>query len=218
MADPWLDLDLGVQVGPRALTVTLRASAPTVGVIGPSGSGKTTLLRVLAGLERRATGRVTVLGQDWQAGAVFVPPWLRRVGWVPQDPGLFPHLNVAQNLGYGGGEGLAEVAELLSITPLLKRAPRHLSGGERQRVALGRALLSRPAVLLLDEPFSALDRVLRERLAADVASWCAARAVPVVLVSHDERDLDAFQAERWAFDDGLLSRASTRSAGRSDLI
>ena len=106
MADPWLDLDLGVQVGPRALTVTLRASAPTVGAI------------------------------------------------------------VAQNLGYGGGEGLAEVAELLSITPLLKRAPRHLSGGERQRVALGRALLSRPAVLLLDEPFSALDRSLRERLSA----------------------------------------------------
>ena len=207
MAEPWLDLDLSVKVGPTALRVLLRAEAAAVGVVGPSGSGKSTLLRVLAGLERRATGRVTVRGEAWQAGDAFVPPWARRVGWVPQESALFPHLNVRKNLTYGGAEGADEIAELLGLSPLLDRAPRNLSGGERQRVALGRAMLSRPAVLLLDEPFSALDRPLRARISAALSRWCAARAVPAVLVTHDEHDLDAFTAERWSLEQGALTRA-----------
>lgn len=206
MAEPWLDLDLHARIGPRALAVVLRAETDTVGIVGPSGSGKTTLLRALAGVERRATGTVRAFGETWQDARHFVPPWRRRVGWVPQDSALFPHLSVGENLVYGGAEGLVEVASLLSVEALLDRAPRHLSGGERQRVALGRALLSRPRLLLLDEPFAALDRPLRARLAGAVARWCAARGIKVVLVTHDEHDLDAFEADRWGFDGAVLRR------------
>lgn len=140
------------------------------------------------------------------APGLSVPPWARRVGWVPQDAVLFPHLNVRYNLTYACGEDLDTVSSMLEIQPLLERAPRHLSGGERQRVALGRALMSRPRLLLLDEPFSALDRRLRRRLAEDVAAWCTAKAVPAVLVTHDERDLAPFSAQCWEVREGQLER------------
>lgn len=208
MAEPWLRAELTAGVGGRPLRVDLRSDAAVVGIAGPSGGGKTTLLRVLAGVERRAVGTVVVFGEAWLGPGAFVPPWERRVGWVPQESALFPHLDVRANLAYGGGEGLAEVAALLGVDGLLGRMPRNLSGGERQRVALGRALLCRPRLLLLDEPFAALDRPLRARLGAEVARWCAERRLPVVLVTHDERDLDAFSAERWELVDGVLDRVS----------
>ncbi len=204
MAEPWLQVSLRVPLGARALEVSLATSAAAVGVVGPSGGGKTTLLRVLAGVERRAAGTVKALGVSWQGPGVFVAPWQRRVGWVPQDAALFPHLSVRENLAYADGQGLAEVAELLGLSALLTRAPRNLSGGERQRVALGRALLSRPTLLLLDEPFAALDRSLRDRLAGEVAAWCAERRIPTLLVTHDERDLEPFSAERWEIADGRV--------------
>lgn len=207
MAEPWLELALTLQVGPRPLRAELRAEGATVGIAGPSGSGKTTLLRVLAGLDRRAGGAVRAFGELWQGPGVFVAPWARRAAWVPQEAALFPHLSVRENLVYGGGEGSEAVAALLGVEGLLDRAPRNLSGGERQRVALGRAMLSRPRLLLLDEPFAALDRPLRARLAADLAGWCGRRGVRVVLVTHDERDLEPFEADRWSVDPGGLRRA-----------
>jgi molybdate transport system ATP-binding protein len=166
---------------------------------------------VLAGLDRRGEGVVRALGATWQGPGVFVPPWARGVGWVPQDAALFPHLSVSENLVYGAGRAggaapVAEVAELLGIGALLDRAPRNLSGGERQRVALGRALLSGPRLLLLDEPFGALDRRLRDRVADAVIGWCRARSLPAVLVTHDERDLDVFGAERWRMEGGVVGR------------
>jgi ABC-type molybdate transport system ATPase subunit len=131
------------------------------------------------------------------------------MGWVPQDDLLFPHLTVAENLGFAGASisEVEQTAELLAVAPLLDRRPRNLSGGERQRVALGRALLAGPELLLLDEPFSALDRPLRLALVKRVRDLAARASMMVVLVSHDESDAAALADERWALVDGVLRRA-----------
>ncbi|MGD8322052.1 MAG: ATP-binding cassette domain-containing protein [Gemmatimonadota bacterium] len=212
MASDWggIRVDVRVPLDGRALSLVLETRASSVAVVGPSGAGKSTLLRILAGVHRRSTGLVEVDGAVWQdeARGMVVPPWERRVGWVPQDMLLFPHLSVRENLGYAGA-GMAaveEIADVLQVSHLLGRRPRRLSGGERQRVALGRALLSRPALLLLDEPFSALDRPLRAQLTAMVKAWARERAVPLVLVSHDEEDAAVLAGERWHLADGVLGR------------
>ncbi|MDP2314273.1 MAG: ATP-binding cassette domain-containing protein [Pseudomonadota bacterium] len=206
MADPTLHLGVTLALGGRPLVVDLTSHAAAIGLVGPSGAGKSTLLRVVAGLERRAVGVVACAGELWQDAATFVPTHRRNVGWVPQDGLLFPHLTVRENLAYAARIDLAPIAALLGVTPLLDRRPRHLSGGERQRVALGRALCAAPRLLLLDEPFSALDRSLRARLAADVAGWARDHAVPILLVTHDERDLVPFAAEVWEIGEGGVVR------------
>ncbi len=206
-------LDVEVALASRTLAVRFESRRSSLAIFGPSGAGKSTVLRILAGVERRAQGRVEVDGVLWQdprAGPV-VPAWRRRVGWVPQDALLFPHLSVRENLAYAGAEleEVTEIAELLKVEPLLDRRPRRLSGGERQRVALGRALLSRPALLLLDEPFSALDRPLRAHVSEIVRSFTAERSIPLVLVSHDEGDARALTDERWHLADGRLEFAGS---------
>lgn len=205
---PWIELHLRLSLGTLGLEADLVSERHAVAVVGPSGSGKSTLLRVLAGVERRASGRVQVRGEVWQdsTSGVFRPPWARGVGWVPQDALLFPHLSVSENLAYSGASRarVQEMARLLSVGALLDRRPRRLSGGEQQRVALGRALLSEPRLLLLDEPFSALDRPLRAQVADRVRTFCSERQVPVLLVSHDERDAEALADEQWLVEDGRL--------------
>jgi ABC-type sulfate/molybdate transport systems ATPase subunit len=214
MSEPWLEVDLRVRAGTAPLR--LRAVAPCVAVSGPSGAGKSTLLRALAGLERAATGALTVRGERWLSpDGAAVPPWRRRVGWVPQEPLLFPHLSVRENLGYAGRGVDPEVVEWLGVGGLLERAPRHLSGGERQRVALGRALGAAPDVLLLDEPFSALDPALRGVVREGLARWCRARDARVVLVSHQADDAAAFDAERWTCVSGALSPAAAAGPDRT---
>jgi len=211
MRAEWRGWSLSVEVplGERALSVTLSTASRAVGIVGPSGAGKSTLLRVLAGVERRGRGRLEVDGETWldSASGTYLPPWLRRVGWVPQEASLFPHLSVRDNLGYAGvePERVLEIAALLEVRDLLDRRPRRLSGGERQRVALGRALLSSPRLLLLDEPFSALDRPLRDKLSRLVREWAEERAVPLVLVSHDEEDTRVLADERWRLVAGELA-------------
>ncbi|MEQ1508404.1 MAG: ATP-binding cassette domain-containing protein [Myxococcota bacterium] len=195
-------------LGALRLTVDLATDARAIALVGPSGAGKSTILRVLAGLERRATGVVTVDGATWQGPGVFVPPHRRRVGWVPQDAALFPNRTVRENLGYTRPPpaAVAAMADQLGLAALLDRGPRNLSGGERQRVALGRALLSEPRLLLLDEPFAALDEPLRARLAADIASSCRARSLPFVVVSHDPHDVAALADEVWVVEAGAVRR------------
>lgn len=207
-ADVLLRLDVRMPLASGELRVSLASDSPAVALVGPSGAGKSTVLRVLAGVERRAAGLVAVQGAVWQDPdrGVLVPPWERRVGWVPQDSLLFPHLTVRENLGYAGAaaDAIDETAELLRAGHLLDRRPRRLSGGERQRVALGRALLSGPRLLLLDEPFAALDRPLRVELAETVGAWSRRHGVPLVLVSHDEDDARILADEQWHMVDGRL--------------
>ena len=194
------------------LDVDWAPSSATVAIVGPSGSGKSSLLRVLAGLEPAARGTVRVNGATWldTGSHVHVPVWERRVGWVPQETLLFPHLSVRENLAYTGPDPseVVKISELLSISDLMGRRPRFLSGGERQRVALGRALLSDPSLLLLDEPFSALDRPLRLEITTAVREYARGRGTPIVLVSHDEADAELLADQSWTMVAGRLTETS----------
>jgi iron(III) transport system ATP-binding protein len=165
-------------------------------VIGPSGCGKSTLLRLVAGLERPDAGAVLVAGDVMAEGSRFVPPERRRVGLVFQDSALFPHLTVRRNVAFGlAGRAHAErdrrvteVLDLVRLGHLADRYPHELSGGEQQRVALARALAPRPAVVLLDEPFSSLDENLRAQVRADLVGILRATGVTAVLVTHDQTE------------------------------
>lgn len=182
-----------------AFTVPARG---VTGLFGPSGCGKTTILRCMAGLQRMA-GRLVVAGEAWQddARGIFRKPHRRPVGYVFQEASLFPHLSVRRNLLYGarragpgdgpsdGLGGFDEVVVLLGIGHLLDRAPGALSGGERQRVAVGRALLSRPRLLLMDEPLSALDRMTKDEILPYLEALHGRLAIPIVYVSHDIAEL-----------------------------
>jgi len=174
------------------------AEIPGLGVtalVGPSGSGKTTLLRCLAGLVR-AEGRVSVGETVWQDERRFLAPHRRGVGYVFQEPSLLPHLSVRQNLAFasrraapGEGPSLAEVAEMLGLAALLERGPERLSGGERQRVAIARALLSRPVVLLMDEPLSSLDLASKAEVMPYLEDLHRRLRLPVIYVSHDAAEV-----------------------------
>ena len=163
-------------------------------LFGPSGSGKTTCLRAMAGLERPTGGRFALGDTVWQdeTQGVFVPPHRRAVGYVFQDARLFPHLSVRDNLAFGERRidpserrsSLDEIAELLGIEHLLGRNPDSLSGGERQRVAIGRALLTSPRLLLMDEPLAALDIRRRQEILPYLERLHRELAIPIIYVSH----------------------------------
>lgn len=161
-------------------------------VLGPSGSGKTTLLRVIAGFLRPQRGEVTLTGRTLTSTTALVPPEQRRIGIVPQEGALFPHLCVADNVGFGlarSAASRARVAELLEQVDLAgmdRRMPQDLSGGQQQRVALARALAPRPAFILLDEPFAALDAPLRGRMRTLLRTLLGESGVGALLVTHDQ--------------------------------
>jgi iron(III) transport system ATP-binding protein len=164
-----------------------------VALLGPSGCGKTTLLRLVAGFERPDGGTVEVAGRAVAGAGAWVPPERRRVGMVFQDYALFPHLTVAENVGFGLVRGTrgGRVAELLAIVGLGGlggRYPHELSGGQQQRVALARALAPAPELILLDEPWSNVDPFLRETLRAEVTEIIRPLGVTVVLVTHDREE------------------------------
>lgn len=172
---------------------TVPASGVTA-LFGPSGSGKTTVLRCMAGLHRLDGGRCVVAGDVWQDEASFRPVHRRPIGYVFQEASLFPHLSVTANLLYAtrgrkpdpasADVAFDEVVALLGLGKLLERAPDTLSGGERQRVAIGRALLSQPKLLLMDEPLSALDSRSKEEILPFLERLRDTLALPVVYVSH----------------------------------
>ena len=169
-------------------------------LFGPSGSGKTTILRCVAGL-RRMAGRLSVGGEVWQDDEeqVYLKPYERSVGYVFQEASLFPHLTVRRNLLYGAKRAgrnrpsailsFDEAVDLLGIGGLVDRSPGALSGGERRRVAIGRALLSQPRVLLMDEPLSGLDHSAKEEILPYLETLHQALSVPILYVSHDIREV-----------------------------
>lgn len=161
-------------------------------LFGASGSGKTTLLRIAAGLESAARGKVVFDGQVWQDERRFVPAHERAVGFVFQDTRLFTHLSVEGNLRFalrhgrlGAGIGMSEVVAALDLESLLARRTAALSGGERQRVAIGRALLANPRVLLMDEPLSSLDTPRKREIVSYIEALPERFAIPVLYVTHD---------------------------------
>jgi len=163
-------------------------------VLGESGSGKTTLLRVLAGFIRPTSGTVSFGDREVCGPGVFVPPEKRQVGIVPQEGALFPHLDVRGNIAFGLPRGaqsrkrVDEVLELVGLTGLADSRPQELSGGQQQRVALARALAPQPQVVLLDEPFTALDAGLRARLRSDVRDVLSQVGATAILVTHDQEE------------------------------
>lgn len=167
-----------------------------VALLGASGAGKSTLLRLVAGFERPDAGEIWLDGLLLASAAQSVAPERRGIGLVPQEAALFGHLTVAENVGFGlrglrqaeRAARIAELLELIEIPELAQRRPDQLSGGQQQRVALARALAPHPKFLLLDEPFSALDVELRERLRQDVRRVLRAEGVTALLVTHDQEE------------------------------
>jgi molybdenum ABC transporter ATP-binding protein len=193
-----LDLAVRCRLGEFLLDAELACERGPLVIIGPSGAGKSATLRAIAGVMRPDAGRIVVNGRvlfDVERG-VDVAAQLRRVGYVPQEYALFPHLSAEANVGFGlrgvrGEEKRSRVREMIALTGLEEQRalkPRQLSGGQRQRVALARALAVRPDVLLLDEPFAALDVPTRASLLEDVRSLIAKTGVASIFVTHDRNE------------------------------
>ncbi len=196
------------------VTLTI-GSGELVAVLGPSGCGKTSLLLALAGLLPLRSGTIAVGGRELSSGSRTTPPEKRSVGWVPQEASLFPHLTVGENIGFalprgrGRASRIAELAELVGLGSFTGRAPNQLSGGQAQRVALARALASKPDVLLLDEPFAALDTQLRTALRREVAELLRAAGTTSVLVTHDQEEALTLADRVAVMRDGRLEQYGT---------
>jgi molybdate transport system ATP-binding protein len=218
------------RLGAFTLNVTLEAPARGVTALyGPSGSGKTTLLRCIAGLNRFHDGECRVNGEVWQDGErVFLPTHRRPLGYVFQEASLFAHLSVRRNLSFGAPPrgaaksaiksaiGWDEVVDLLSLAPLLDRAPRDLSGGERQRVALGRALLSQPKLLLMDEPLAALDAAAKEEILPFLERLRDRLSLPALYVTHDMAEVERLADHLVLLDNGRVIASGPLAALQSD--
>lgn len=210
------------RLGAFALDVDLAVPASGVTVLfGPSGCGKTTVLRCLAGLER-LPGRLVVAGDVWQDASTFLAPHRRPVGYVFQEASLLAHLSVRRNLLFGfrraGGEkpiGLDQVSALLGLEPLLERGVARLSGGERQRVAIGRALLAQPRLLLMDEPLASLDQARKAEVLPYLDRLHEELSIPVIYVTHDAAEAARLGDRMIALRDGRAAEVMPLHATRT---
>lgn len=208
-----LDINIQLQRNGFSLHFEGRLTCGATGLFGPSGAGKTTLLHCIAGLTRPDSGKI-VLNKTTlydSASHHHLPPWKRQIGLVFQDHLLFPHMTVESNLAFGQKgprrerkTPLCEVAELLEIHTLLKRKVTALSGGQKQRVALGRAILASPGLLLLDEPFTGLDRGLKQQLIPYLKRLYEKTHTPMILVSHNPEDMVELVDEMFFLENGKL--------------
>ncbi|MDC2964361.1 ABC transporter ATP-binding protein [Gammaproteobacteria bacterium] len=176
------NLELEIQEGER------------VGLLGPSGCGKSTLLRLIAGLEKPNGGSITILGNLVSGRRVMVAPENRGIGLVVQEKALFPHMSVRDNIAFGirnertRNKVVAHLLEMLKITNLASKFPHEISGGEQQRVALARSIAPAPKLLMLDEPFGALDQSLKNELYSEISKVLSEKQITILLVTHDRNE------------------------------
>ena len=177
------NLELEIQEGER------------VGLLGPSGCGKSTLLRLIAGLEKPNGGSITILGNLVSGHRVMVAPEDRGIGLVVQEKALFPHMSVRDNIAFGirkertRNKVVAHLLEMLKITNLASKFPHEISGGEQQRVALARSIAPAPKLLMLDEPFGALDQSLKNELYSEISKVLSEKQITILLVTHDRDEV-----------------------------
>ncbi len=222
---PWLSLEMKHSFAAFHLQIQLTLREPLTILFGPSGSGKTTILRALAGLMTPNSGKILIQGETLllraanQHSTTHLPPQVRRIGLVTQTPALFPHCTAAENVAFAlsslpAPERSAKVQSLLRIfaaESLCDRLPHQLSGGQQQRIALARTLAAEPQALLLDEPFSAMDRTGRQEVLRSLRQWVEERAIPVLMVTHDLAEAFAASDEVVVLADGQI-RAQGKAA------
>jgi len=218
-----LAVDVEKQLGAFALAARFSVAGRVAALVGPSGAGKTTVVNMIAGLVTPDRGSIVLDDATLfdAADGIDVPPYRRRIGYVFQEGRLFPHLSVRQNLDYGrwmngrprDQKAFARIVELLDLGHLLDRRPRLLSGGERQRVAIGRALLMEPRVLLLDEPLASLDAALKGEILPYLARLRDESHVPMVYVSHTAEEVRQIATDVVRLDGGRVA-----ASGGIDLL
>ena len=221
-----IEISVRHRLGAFTLDASLRAKGATLALCGVSGSGKTTLLNIVAGLVRPLEGRVEVNDATLldTARGIDLASRRRRVGYVFQELRLFPHLRVEQNLLYGrrfapkhsSSVDFDQAVDLLGIRSLLGRWPTRLSGGEKQRVAIGRALLANPRILLMDEPLAALDDARRAEILSYIEKLRDAFAIPIIFVSHRLSEVERLASDIAVLDHGRVAEARSASSSRSD--
>jgi molybdate transport system ATP-binding protein len=196
-----------------AMDIEFAAPAGVTVIFGPSGAGKTTILQCIAGLLCPDAGQISIAGEPVfdSARKIDLSPQQRGIGYVFQDLALFPHMTSAENIAFGirsngtQKESLVrDVLERFRIVPVAAHRPGEISGGERQRVALARALVTRPRILLLDEPFSALDDALKSEIIADLKQWLSRLSVPVLFVTHDRSEASALGERMLLLNEGKI--------------
>src|SRR5690625_4494812 len=220
----FIDVRLKGELGQFSLDVQFQAPmAGVTALFGPSGCGKTTVLRSMAGLQK-IPGHIMIGSEQWQGENKFVPPHKRPVGYVFQEASLFPHLSVHENLLYGLRRVKQEqhlidedeVISLLGLATLIHRRPEHLSGGERQRVSIGRALLSQPRLLLMDEPLSALDKQAKDEILPYFERLSNHLSLPIILVSHDLSEVERLADYLVSLHQGRVESSTALSAALID--
>ena len=183
-------------------------SGERVSILGPSGCGKSTLLRLIAGLERPSEGEIKIKGIEVSSKESLVPPEKRNVGLVVQDKALFPHLSVYANICFGIKKNktkddiASELLNLFKIEDLKHKYPHEISGGEQQRVALARSLATDPDVLMLDEPFSALDKELKQNIYSEISAVFSEKKSTILLVTHDQNEAELMTERRLIMEKG----------------
>jgi iron(III) transport system ATP-binding protein len=183
-------------------------SGERVSILGPSGCGKSTLLRLIAGLEKPSEGEIKIKGIEVSSKEILVPPEKRNVGLVVQDKALFPHLSVYANICFGIRKNktkddiASELLNLFKIEELKNKYPHEISGGEQQRVALARSLATNPDVLMLDEPFSALDKELKQNIYSEISAVFSEKKSTILLVTHDQNEAELMTERRLIMEKG----------------